>query len=298
MTEPIDGEPCRFRTATRRTLWPIRVDRARLQGPPFAAPPQSLRGRRGRRAAGSLECLCAATPRSPSCRSDRLRFFLQRAAAVRLRPVRAAVSTTRWACMSARVADGSRRRCCPPNCLQPVGFAGRGLARIPARRFPGYRLLTEFFVVPGEVPVLRCRRGWASDRGRLGRKLHLYFFLRRLSRDLETQRQRRYVPAGLHADRQPVSQRAEPIRLTQTRDRVPRRARRAASAGARGLLGRPRDGDVRERRTRRVLADVRAASRRNGSRRPCVLARRAARRRDIIMAGSTRRPKCSCRSSI
>lgn len=44
-SEPIDGEPCRFRTAYPLVLWPIRMADARLVGRPFrsayAAPPNT-----------------------------------------------------------------------------------------------------------------------------------------------------------------------------------------------------------------------------------------------------------------
>jgi type VI secretion system protein ImpG len=81
LTEPIDGEPCRFRTAYATKVWPIRVTDAKLQGPPFTVPfPQ-----RGR-AAG-----LAGMPRS---RCDvrqgpagTVAVLPAGAAAVRLRPV-------------------------------------------------------------------------------------------------------------------------------------------------------------------------------------------------------------------
>src|SRR5207244_11869114 len=37
-TEPIEGEPCRFRTGYPVTLWPIEVELASLARPPAAAP--------------------------------------------------------------------------------------------------------------------------------------------------------------------------------------------------------------------------------------------------------------------
>src|SRR5262249_16104121 len=37
-TEPIDGEPCRFRTCYPVTLWPVDLRSASLTKPPFAAP--------------------------------------------------------------------------------------------------------------------------------------------------------------------------------------------------------------------------------------------------------------------
>ena len=37
-TEPIDGEPCRFRTCYPTTVWPVELTAASLTGRPFAAP--------------------------------------------------------------------------------------------------------------------------------------------------------------------------------------------------------------------------------------------------------------------
>ncbi|MCL2419579.1 MAG: type VI secretion system baseplate subunit TssF, partial [Conexibacteraceae bacterium] len=37
-TEPIQGEPCRFRTAYDTTLWPVEIETVRLTGLPLAAP--------------------------------------------------------------------------------------------------------------------------------------------------------------------------------------------------------------------------------------------------------------------
>src|SRR5437763_8940361 len=37
-TEPVRGEPCRFRTAWPLTLWPIEIESVRLSGLPLSAP--------------------------------------------------------------------------------------------------------------------------------------------------------------------------------------------------------------------------------------------------------------------
>jgi type VI secretion system protein ImpG len=38
-TEPVHGEPCRYRTAWPVTLWPVTIETVRLAGLPLAAPP-------------------------------------------------------------------------------------------------------------------------------------------------------------------------------------------------------------------------------------------------------------------
>jgi len=49
-TEPVLGEPVRFSTCYDTTLWPLRIEAARLSGLPFAAPAHPL-------AAGAAACL-------------------------------------------------------------------------------------------------------------------------------------------------------------------------------------------------------------------------------------------------
>jgi type VI secretion system protein ImpG len=41
-SERVRGEPCRFRTTSPLTLWPIEIDSIRLSGLPLAAPPNPL----------------------------------------------------------------------------------------------------------------------------------------------------------------------------------------------------------------------------------------------------------------
>ncbi|MEI9984109.1 MAG: type VI secretion system baseplate subunit TssF [Aliidongia sp.] len=41
-TDPIRGEPCRFRTTYDTVLWPIEIESVRLTGLPLAAPANAL----------------------------------------------------------------------------------------------------------------------------------------------------------------------------------------------------------------------------------------------------------------
>src|SRR5262249_18520049 len=75
-TEPIQGEPCRFRTCYPVTLWPIDLQAATLSPPPFAAPTTPLPAR----AAGVLRLVLQC--RAPSLKFSALalgglRFFLK-----------------------------------------------------------------------------------------------------------------------------------------------------------------------------------------------------------------------------
>ncbi len=75
-TEPIDGEPCRFRTCYPTTLWPIEVKSAGLAGRPFAAPATKHTSRSA--AVLRLELQCLGNEMTFSKLSlDSLRFFLQ-----------------------------------------------------------------------------------------------------------------------------------------------------------------------------------------------------------------------------
>src|SRR5262249_40024580 len=75
-TEPIGGEPCRFRTGYAATLWPIDVESAALGRPPFAAPP--LPGRRDVAAILRLSLACRSPSATfPALAPGSLRFFLK-----------------------------------------------------------------------------------------------------------------------------------------------------------------------------------------------------------------------------
>ena len=75
-TDPIRGEPCRFRTCYPVTLWPIEVKSATLMQPPFRAPNARL----PRDPASVLRLVIAtASQETPLARSGSasLRFFLR-----------------------------------------------------------------------------------------------------------------------------------------------------------------------------------------------------------------------------
>ena len=75
-TEPIDGQPCRFRTCYPVTLWPIRVAAAGVHGTPLPAPNTPFTRGAAAVVKIQLETDVAEGRVRATCRCERLRFFL------------------------------------------------------------------------------------------------------------------------------------------------------------------------------------------------------------------------------
>ena len=100
-----------------------------------------------------------------------------------------------------------------------------------ARSFPGYRLLTEFFTFPQKFLFVDLAGLDRQALRKLDSRCEIYVYLNRSLVDLEQNVDCGDVPTRLHADREPVSAAGRADRAVAPRQRVPRRARCAASAG-------------------------------------------------------------------
>ncbi len=146
-TEPVGGDPVRFRTTAPVTLWPIEVGAVRLTGLPLVAPANP----RAARARASLRVpLRLADPeaRFAELEPDKLRFFLQG-------PPEQTLALYELLCnhvVGVALADGpndDRPTLLPAASVQPAGFAPEeALYPWDARSFEGFRLLTEYFALP------------------------------------------------------------------------------------------------------------------------------------------------------
>jgi type VI secretion system protein ImpG len=163
-SRPIQGTPCRFRTAYPVTLWPIEVDSAAFE----SLDPVGSRGR-WERAEIRIGLRCANGTHLGELKAgrdekasliDSLRFYLSgepqlvyplyeaifnNAVAVELRPKSATGRSGQ--------GSGGRKGISPINLpassLKTVGFEpDEGLLGYTARSFLGYRLLTEYFAFP------------------------------------------------------------------------------------------------------------------------------------------------------
>lgn len=146
-TDPIRGEPCRFRTTYETTLWPIEIESVKLTGLPLTAP--TYPGLLGARSSLRIS-LRTADPETSFAELglDRLRCFLRG-------PAGHTLPLYELLCGHAigmAIADGpndARPTLLGPDLIQPVGFAPEE-ALIPwsGRSFSGFRLLSEYFALP------------------------------------------------------------------------------------------------------------------------------------------------------
>jgi type VI secretion system protein ImpG len=183
-TEPVAGTPLRYRTCHEVTLWPLRIEAARLMGVPFAAPAHP----RLARAAACLRLTLATTGQEiPVCALglDRLRLHLAGGGAV----AAGLHELLSMACIGVALADGPgdpAPTLLPPEALQSAGFA-RDEAALPWPReaFDGHRLLTEFFAFPEKFHYLDLSgleaRALLQDR----QTLEVFIYLSRAATTLE-----------------------------------------------------------------------------------------------------------------
>src|SRR5579859_5804824 len=146
-TDPVRGEPCRFRTNYDTTLWPVEIESAKLTGLPLAAP--TYPGMAGARSSLRI-VLNTADPEVSFAELgvDRLRCFLHG-------PPEQSLPLYELLCghvLGVALADGpndDRPTLLRENQVKQVGFAPEeALYPWSARSFSGYRLLAEYFALP------------------------------------------------------------------------------------------------------------------------------------------------------
>jgi type VI secretion system protein ImpG len=214
-SEPIQGEPCRFRTCYPVTLWPVEVRSATLSRPPFQAPavPRSEQAA----AVLRLELGCRADAVGfADLALDALRFFLK-GQPQHVYPLYDLIFNHTLTVALADSPDDPAPAVLDLGCLRQVGFErDEGLLPYTPRSFVGYRLLTEYFTFPEKYLFVEVAGLARRLRGRTGSRLDLYLYLNRTAAGLE-----QYVSADtFRLGCTPVvnlyTHRAEPIQLTHS----------------------------------------------------------------------------------
>ena len=211
-TEPIGGEPCRFRTVYPVTLWPLEAVSARLSAlAPSTphAPPDAVAALRLELGSFSKE-----VPLS-KMQPGGLRFFLngqaQHVFALYELLLNDVIDVTVGAPRDPDPVHLGR------DAVLPVGFSEEeGILPCPERSFPGYRLLSEYFAFPLKFCFLDLSGLDARVMGRLGSTAEICFWLGRTSQDLERNVGRETFRLGCTPIVNLFSQRAEPIQLLHT----------------------------------------------------------------------------------
>jgi type VI secretion system protein ImpG len=213
-TDPIQDEPCRFRTCYPVTLWPIELTDADLSPPPFTAPDVLTRREASSLLRLALTCR-GQTSTFAQLGPETLRFFLRGQAQHVHRLYELLFNHTLAIALANRPNDRDPVLL-GPECLRPVGFgAEEALLPYTARSSPGYRLLTEFFAYRPKFLFFDLTDLGPEALSRLGPRLEIYIYLSRTDADLERNVSVDTFQLGCTPIINLYRQRAEPILLTQ-----------------------------------------------------------------------------------
>ena len=184
-TKPVEGTPCKYRTAYPVTLWPIQLTKAQLQPPPF---PSGLQVPPRTAAILRLQFQTMAGMKLSGLSTDRLRFYLR--GDNYLIPHLYELIFNHVTEVVIRPGDNAPApqpiKLRPEQCLHQVGFeTDEGLLPYPKRSFLGYRLLTEIFTFPNKFLFVDVG-GWqrAAQAG-FGETAEVVLFLNRTMKNLE-----------------------------------------------------------------------------------------------------------------
>ncbi|MDE1906606.1 MAG: type VI secretion system baseplate subunit TssF, partial [Rhodospirillales bacterium] len=182
-TEAVRGQSCRYRTTSHLTLWPVKLESARLTGLPFTAPANPL-------ANGAVAVLrIVLTTLNPEVKFsqlglDKLRLFLRGgAAALRLYELMAAHTL---GVALANTPNDIAPVLLPGSAVEEVGFAPEeALLPWPARSFEGFRLLSEYFAFPQKFMFLDIAGLAAKTMVQESNRLEIFLYLNHTSAELE-----------------------------------------------------------------------------------------------------------------
>jgi type VI secretion system protein ImpG len=220
LTDPVRGEPCRFRTCYETTLWPIVVESVRLTGLPLTAPVNPA----AKGARSSLRIVLRLA--DPEARfadlgiSD-LRFFL-RGPSEQSQLLYALLCGHTVGVALANSPNDDGPTPLPPAVVQPAGFApDQALYPWSARSFSGFRLMTEYFALPEKFLFVDITGLDARTLVQEGDRLEIFVYFDQDAPALE----RRLQPDCLALGCTPVvnlfRRRCEPIRLDHQQTEYP-----------------------------------------------------------------------------
>ncbi|MEI8372979.1 MAG: type VI secretion system baseplate subunit TssF [Planctomycetota bacterium] len=206
---------CRFRTCYDTVVWPIEIVSCQLQRRPFAAPNVE----RARDALTVLDvcirCVSADVTFGNFAAMESLRFFLSGENHHAMPLYEILLNRCTQIAIATSPGDGAACTLSPEQ-LRPVGFhPSESLLPYDARSFPGYGLLTDYFVFPSKFLFLDLYGITQYPAAATARKLHIYFFLDRAAPELEPHITVDTLRLGCTPVVNLFSKRAEPIKVTQ-----------------------------------------------------------------------------------
>ncbi len=188
VTPPINGEPCRFRTAYAVELLPLRLEHVQLQ---LTQASPHLRRQMDAYAALTLDFATLGNLPVSSFAPDKLRLFIDAEPPL----AHFIYELLFWKCLRVDVSDANDDAAIfhslKPACVRPVGFAeDEALLDYDSRSLPGYRLLTEYFAYPEKFLFFDVTELGAATKTLNGQTLRLRFWLDNVR---ETNRYQRFI---------------------------------------------------------------------------------------------------------
>ena len=222
-SRPVEGVPCKFRTAYDTALWPLKVPQAQWMTPDRVRP--ALRASEAAVLRVELECFPDVSFEKLDL--DTLSFYLNGESSV----VHALYELLCRNCVRILLRDPARpkspvREISARN-LQPMGFGeNEDVLPYPRRSFMGYRLLQEYFAFPEKFFFMNLKGLLELQRAGFTSKAELLFMISPFEQDgrhqrLEVAVNERTLRLGCAPIINLFSQVAEPILVDQTRYQYP-----------------------------------------------------------------------------
>ncbi|MDR3435250.1 type VI secretion system baseplate subunit TssF [Telmatospirillum sp.] len=177
-TEPVRGEPCRFRTTMPAEIWPVEVTAASFAPLPVAAP--QVQALRQAKAVLRLKLSCTAPGLTfGDLGVDRLRFFLPGAPELSYTLHELLLNNVIGMALVTDLTDPAPVEIGPEH-IRAVGFEPEdGMLPYPAQSFIGYRLLSELFTFPEKFLFFELSGLTAKTLRDDARSIEVYFYLDR-----------------------------------------------------------------------------------------------------------------------
>lgn len=195
-SERINGYNCPFRTCYPMTLFPLEPQSVRLLPRPFSGPPTP-----GRAEAASVLRFEFQTYDSAKSLAayplTTLRFYINIPNFEKAARLLELVLSKSIEVVVTGAAGSSSVSVLPNSVIRQVGFtAGDAMLPQSARSFPGYRLLTEYFVLPHKFLFFEITGLTPEVLAGLGNKLEISILLREHAAEIESAVNRESVRTG------------------------------------------------------------------------------------------------------
>jgi len=194
-SEPIEGEPCKFKTVYPVDLFPVEITNAQIVRGSYQAP--ALGKHFGAIGVLRLTLKCQSEDMTFDQLSPEELVFYLRGQSTDTAKLYELIFNHTVAIAIAESFQDVDASYLDPEVIEPVGFSSNeGVLPYPARSQVAYRLLTEYFVFPEKFNFFKLKNlGKAAFKGK-GREVSLYLYINDSFPDIENSINKDYFVLG------------------------------------------------------------------------------------------------------